>query len=197
MIPPPPPMGSDSATITTSPVIDNLIALRILHLLVTPFNEMPAYKMGIIDEKGKVLMRVSQMTMAQRSAYTYLHRLVFRLKRIIEKVPVENKKFVSYAAAFALIREYHDKEEPLPTDYETRFLHEDVQVSTKDVEFVENFMSNKYLTPFKLFCEEMGTGSVSGVPANNIATTPGISLPDPPKLGAKKILRRKKDGNIR
>ena len=39
-----------------SRVIDALIAYRILKLLVTPFNKTKAYALGIIDEKGKVLI---------------------------------------------------------------------------------------------------------------------------------------------
>lgn len=199
-LPTPPYMSSDSATITTSPLIDNLIALRILYLLVTPFNEMPAYKMGIIDDKGNVLKRVSSMSPAERSAYTYLHRLIFRLKRIIEKVPVDNKKFLSYAAAFALIREYHDKQEPMAKDFELKLISEDVELTAQEVEFVqeniEKIKSNKYLKPFRMFSEEIA--ATAAVPANNIASTAGIEVPSPPILGLKKVLKRKdKNGNAR
>ena len=38
-------------------VIDALVAYRVIKLLVTPFNKTQAYKMGIIDEKGKVLIK--------------------------------------------------------------------------------------------------------------------------------------------
>ena len=41
-------------------VIDALIAYRLLKLLVTPFNKTKAYKMGIIDDKGKVLIKKNQ-----------------------------------------------------------------------------------------------------------------------------------------
>ncbi len=34
-------------------VIDALVAYRVLKILVTPFNKTQAYKMGIIDDKGK------------------------------------------------------------------------------------------------------------------------------------------------
>ena len=40
-----------------SRVVDALIAYRLLKLLVTPFNKTKAYKMGIIDDKGKVLIK--------------------------------------------------------------------------------------------------------------------------------------------
>ena len=57
--------------------IDSVIALRILRLLTTPFDKTDAYKMGIIDAKGKELKRMSQLnTVDERDAYTILHRMV-------------------------------------------------------------------------------------------------------------------------
>jgi hypothetical protein len=87
--------------------VDSIIALRILNLLVTPFENTEAYKRGIIDIKGKELKKMSELnTVEDRDAYTLLHRLVYRLKRIIEKVPIDNKKIVSLAAAYSLIKEH-------------------------------------------------------------------------------------------
>ena len=40
-----------------SRAIDALIAARLIKLLVTPFNKTQAYKLGIIDDKGKVLIK--------------------------------------------------------------------------------------------------------------------------------------------
>ena len=81
--------------------VDSIIAYRILKLLVTPFNKTDAFKLGIIDEKGQELKKMRDLhTTEERDAYTLLHRLVFRLKKIIEKVPVDNKKFLSLAAAY-------------------------------------------------------------------------------------------------
>ena len=43
-----------------SRVIDALIAYRVLKLLVTPFNKTKAFEFGIIDAKGKVLLKKSR-----------------------------------------------------------------------------------------------------------------------------------------
>ena len=48
-----------------SRIIDAVIAYRILKLLVTPFNKTQAYKLGIIDDKGKVLIKSKQITTQQ------------------------------------------------------------------------------------------------------------------------------------
>ena len=82
--------------------VDSVIALRILRVLTTPFDQTDAYKLGIIDENGKELKRLSQLQQTnERDAYTILHRMIFRIKRIINKVPVENRKLSSYAAALS------------------------------------------------------------------------------------------------
>ena len=45
-------------------VIDALIAYRLLKLLVTPFKKTKAYQLGIIDDKGKVLIKAKEFTKA-------------------------------------------------------------------------------------------------------------------------------------
>lgn len=58
----------------SSPLVDNMIALRLLTILCTPFNEFPAYKAGLIDEKGKYIVPKSKQTPAQKRSLTYLDR---------------------------------------------------------------------------------------------------------------------------
>ena len=41
-----------------SRVVDALITYRVLKLLVTPFNKTKALKLGIIDDKAKVLIKM-------------------------------------------------------------------------------------------------------------------------------------------
>lgn len=178
-----------------SRITDNIIAYRILKMLVTPFNETAAYKLGIIDSKGNILKKSSQLrTEEEKSAYTFLHRIVFRLKRIIEKLPTENKKFASYAAAYALVRECVDSDKE-PINLETLFIE---SLSKEyDTTLVEEFFMSKKIIPFQLFIEE------TGVPANSATVTAGITgigrTPDdvavPPvnKLTSKsRLFRRKK-----
>ena len=93
-----------------SRIVDNLIAYRILWMLVTPFDKTPAYRLGIIDEKGKLLRKMADLrTDEERSAYTYLHRLVFNLKRILIKLPGGDSRLKNIVAAFFLIKECYEK----------------------------------------------------------------------------------------
>ena len=89
-----------------SRVIDALIAYRILKLLVTRFNKTKAYKLGIIDDKGKVLIKSKQITnQQQRNAYTLLTRFVFNLKRLLGKLGVRGALGSAAAAAIAFLKE--------------------------------------------------------------------------------------------
>ena len=94
-------------------VIDALIAYRLLKLLVTPFNKTKAYQMGIIDAKGKVLIKKNQFDRKipankraeAKKAYTLLIRFVFNLKRLLSKVGVRGPLGSAAAAAIAFFRE--------------------------------------------------------------------------------------------
>lgn len=86
--------------------IDALITFRFLKLLVTPFNKTKAYELGIIDERGKNLIKGKDLTtFEQKNAYTILHKLVFNVKKLIEKLPGGKTRIASYAAALFLIKE--------------------------------------------------------------------------------------------
>tara|TARA_Y100000361_G_scaffold148619_1_gene161698 strand:- start:363 stop:944 length:582 start_codon:yes stop_codon:yes gene_type:complete len=85
---------------------DTAYAFRFLKLFVTPFNKTKAFELGIIDEKGKNLIKLRDFgTSEQRSAYTVFHRLVFNLKKLLEKIPGGRSRLASYAAALYLIKE--------------------------------------------------------------------------------------------
>lgn len=89
-----------------SRVAENLIAYRILSMLVQPFVETDAFKLGIIDKNGKNLIPSTDLKNdAEKDAYSYLHRLVFNVKRIINKTPGGESKLKNMIAALYLIKE--------------------------------------------------------------------------------------------
>ena len=174
-----------------SRIVDNLIAYRILSMLVTPFDKTSAYRLGIIDERGKILRKMTELrTDEERTAYTYLHRLVFRLKRIIHMVPVESKNFLSFAAAVALVKE--------GVEYDDDILEELFYMAHEDPEVIAlaEELENKTLS-FKQFVTEMGVagGAVAGIGINNPnipnQAEPGVSKKAQANYKkTKKIIRR-------
>ena len=153
--------------------VDSIIALRILKLLVTPFENTEAYRRGIIDKNGKELKSMRDLnTVEDRDAYTLLHRLVYRLKKIINKVPIESKKLVSLAAAYALIRENLELNKE-PINLERQFLSKLDTNLTEEIEYINTVFSENRLYTFKQFTEEMGAGA--SAPANNAAASSGVA----------------------
>ena len=83
--------------------IDFLITYRVIKMLITPFNKTEAFKRGIIDEKGKVLIKYRNVIkQSDKKHYTLLHRFVFNLKRILQKVGL-GSKLGCFAVALALL----------------------------------------------------------------------------------------------
>lgn len=85
---------------------DLVYTFRFLKLLVTPWEELEAYKLGIIDKNGRNLRRASTLiTGEEKSAYNTFHRLIFNIKRLLNKVPFGKTRIASYAAALYLLKE--------------------------------------------------------------------------------------------
>lgn len=83
--------------------VDIYYTFRFLRQLVTPWKETKAFKLGLVDENGKVLRKAR--TPEEKDAYTLFFRLVYNIKRLLNKVPFGKTKLASYAAALWLIHE--------------------------------------------------------------------------------------------
>lgn len=85
---------------------DLVYTFRFLKLLVTPWEDTDAYKNGIVDAEGKTIKKVSELkTEEEKSSYTMFHRLVYNIKRLLNKVPLGKTRIASYAAALYLLKE--------------------------------------------------------------------------------------------
>ena len=111
--------------------IDLFVTYRFIKLLVTPFDKMPAFKLGSIDKDGarvmeKTVSRGMQPTVLigdeQKSAYTVLHKLVFNIKKIFAKVPGLRTKLGTYAAALFLLKDTFKEHVEDPDVFEKEFM---------------------------------------------------------------------------
>ena len=88
---------------------DIAYTFRFLALLVTPFDKTKAFEKGIIDEKGKRLVKPPFSKIEDRenyaNYYTPFIRLVFNIKKLMAKAPGGSSRIASYAAALYLIKE--------------------------------------------------------------------------------------------
>ena len=108
--------------------IDLFVTYRFIKLLVTPFEKTEAFKLGIIDEKGKRALEpgtnkpTTLRTTEERNAYTVLHKLVFNIKKIFNKVPGLRTKLGTYAAALFLLKDTFKESVDDPDVFEKEFM---------------------------------------------------------------------------
>lgn len=165
-----------------SRLIDNLIAYRILSMLIKPFDDTQAYKLGIIDAKGKNLKKSSTLkTSAEKDAYTYLHRLVFNMKKIINRLPGGESKLKSLVAALFLVKEYYQSNDRTTSLMEQRYL-----------QILEMLEDNVYLVEEEILVRNfLSEDAVANVAGAGVSTdTPAPLKKDIAKY--KQIARRKK-----
>ena len=113
--------------------IDLFVTYRFIKLLVTPFDKTEAYKLGIIDAKGNRVMPPPKngirqtkpeplRTSEEKNAYTILHKLVFNIKKIFDKVPGLRTRLGTYAAALFLLKDTFKESVDDPDVFEREFM---------------------------------------------------------------------------
>ena len=110
--------------------IDLFVTYRFIKLLTTPFNRTEAFKLGIIDKDGNRILQpnstqpaVELATAQLQNAYTVLHKLVFNIKKIFEKVPGLRTKVGTYAAALFLLKDTFKESVDDVNTFERQFLN--------------------------------------------------------------------------
>ena len=122
--------------------IDLFVTYRFLRLLTTPFEDTDAFKFGIIDEKGNRIKKkgstkpeVELATSELKNSYTILHKLVFNIKKIFNKVPGLRTKVGTYAAALFLLKDTFKESVDDPHMFEKEFVK---FLKENDIEFDDN-----------------------------------------------------------
>ena len=174
--------------------VDAIIVYRILKKLTTPFDKTDAFRLGIIDAKGKILRKFTDLKNdEEKNAYTLLDRLVWRLKRIIERVPGNSRFLANFVAAYALIKENVDANTE-PMDLEVQYFNKLKQDLSEETVLVENYFNNQSnIKSFALFLEDGAVAnSVGGGFSGQATPNPNPSLAGKDLgLGKKKIFKRK------
>jgi hypothetical protein len=155
-----------------SVLVDTYFLYEFLRRLVKPFKETEAFKLGIIDERGKILKRRSQLQTAQeKRAFSMFDLLVWNLKKILERIPFGRSRLASYAAALFLLREdkyleyYAEDVELLTESYMDFYEGIDLDLPTKYsiIKLIQELDNRK---DFKLLFEtpvnNVGDGKIAG-----------------------------------
>lgn len=85
-----------------SNAVDVIVLYSLIKSISTPFNETEAHELGLIDERGKLLKRPK--TREEKKAYSAFNRVVFNIKRILQRFGLD-KKYATYAGALLLMKE--------------------------------------------------------------------------------------------
>ena len=138
--------------------IDLAAIYMFLKRLVTPFEQWDAYKTGLIDKNGKVIVDKADRTSEQDKSFGYFDRLVANLKKLLGKVPGGKSRIASFAAALLLLREKN--------------------IDPDDIEYLEECLQH-YMKEAEMLVEE-GEGG----PTNSTSMGPGMG--DDPQAFPKK-----------
>lgn len=129
-------------------VVDLAAIYMFLKRLVTPFDQWDAYKTGLIDKNGKVIVSKADRTPEQNKSFGYFDRLVANLKKLLGKIPGGKSRIASFAAALLLLREKN--------------------IDPDDIEYLEECLQH-YMKEAEMLVEE-GEGG----PANSTSMGPGM-----------------------
>lgn len=143
-------------------VIDLYLAYRFLKNLVLPFDKWDAFKTGVIDKDGAILVSKDSRTQEQKGSFGYFDLIGLNLKKLLGKLPGGKSAIASYAAALLLLKEYEKKQvnEEYSEYVDMQWLEEEFYACLEEVK--------------QMFDEEGApTNNVSG---GNVAGTVG----DPP-----------------
>jgi hypothetical protein len=120
-------------------IVDLFLVYQFIKRLVTPFDKWEAYKLGIIDAKGNILIKRKDFSKnEQQKAFGNFDQMILNIKKLLSKLPGGQTKLASYAAALWLIREQqridatnYITEESMQEDFDiaiTRFLEENESI---------------------------------------------------------------------
>ena len=82
--------------------VDLYVLYRFIKAIATPFDETPAFDLGIVDKKGKLLKKPKSKE--EKDAYDHFTRFTFNIKRILARVGLD-RTYATYAGALLLMKE--------------------------------------------------------------------------------------------
>ena len=98
-------------------IVDIFLVYHFLKRLVTPFKEWDAYKLGIIDQDGKVLKKRRELkTAEEKKSWQHFDVMIANLKKLLGKIPGGKSRIASWAAALLLLKEHQNNQQGILTE---------------------------------------------------------------------------------
>jgi len=126
---------------------DYYLVYRFIKALVTPFKKTKAFKLGIIDDKGKILKKTRDLeTAEEKQAYGRFERMVWNLKKLLHRIPFLSRGFVNIAAASLLL--FKEEKE---FEYETTY----AKFLINDIKFLNENISRATLNQIEKYADQL------------------------------------------
>jgi hypothetical protein len=117
-------------------ILDSLAVYQIIRKLTTPFVQMPAYRIGFIDDMGNFKKPYNDLTSNEKQLVTLLDVFVINVKRLLGKLPGGKTRLASFAAALYLLKVTPKVNESNYNDY-LFTLEEDFEIAYASVELMQ------------------------------------------------------------
>ena len=101
-------------------VVDTVLTYQFIKKLTTPFNQLPAYRLHLIDEKGNFLKARNQFTNQEKNACGLFDVMIINLKKLIALIPGGASRMSTVAATLLLLRS-----KPIKEDFNNNELEEE------------------------------------------------------------------------
>lgn len=178
-------------------LVDLFLVYQFIRRLATPFESWDAYKQGVIDKDGNILVKKINRNSEQRKSWGTFDVMVANLKKLLAKVPGGSSKIASYAAALYLIREWNhfSSDSLLTEDITEEQLNESLSIfNDRYVDYIliaENV--NKKINTTPELDEEpvnsVGSGNIAGMDGSAFSKSAQTKWTSGNKSSKKKTLR--------
>lgn len=171
-------------------MVDLFLVYKFIRQLVTPFIKWDAFKLGIIDKDGNILIKRRDFReRKQKQAFGVLQLMILNIKKLLGKLPAGQTQLASYAAALWLIREYNEFSDGTLL---TEDVSDDIieQSATNFINRYGNYITsgvdvNSYLDLNEEPTVNAGGGAIAGIGVGDDGEPPK------PKKKLKDMMRRK------
>lgn len=149
-------------------IFDTVLTYQFIKKLTTPFNQMPAYKYNLIDDKGNFLKDRSKFSPEERKILGLFDIMIINLKKLLAKIPGGASRLGTIAATVLLLRS-----KPINEDAS---MEEIENVVEQEFNIIYNDLLNLY-EDNGIAINAAGTGDIAGIgqPPGSWKGEPGVS----------------------
>lgn len=142
-------------------VVNAIVTYMFLKRLLLPFNKWEAFRLGVIDDEGNVLIPQSERTPEQKDSFRSFDVMIRNLKNLLAKVPGGSSLIARVGAAIYLMKEDRT---PLSQFTEKQVLREIMELGMRHKDLIKEDLIKEDAIP---------TNSSSGSPTLHTSTFAG------------------------